>query len=120
MKQSKKIAGRRDYWTLDIHYGEYQCNRRHLIEKDINGVDGLASMLDGVKWFNNFVDENERTLAFADGEINHMRVALVEDEDGEVKEDWYDVDEIGGERLYWDRSSLDNDDTVEESDEDEN
>ena len=28
MKKLKKIVGRRDYWTLDIHYGQYQGKRR--------------------------------------------------------------------------------------------
>lgn len=122
MNQVKKIAGRRDYWTVDIHYGEYQCGRRYLIEKDVNAEDGVESMSDGINWFNDFVGENERDLAFADGEITHMSVALVEDEDGDVEEDWNDVDEIGGKSLHWDRSFLDDDDdddTVEEDNEDE-
>lgn len=117
MNQVKKIVGRRDYWTLDIHYGEYQCRRRYLIEKDVNAEDGFESMLDGINWFNDFVGENERDLAFADGDITHMSVALVEDEDGDVEEDWNDVDEIGGKSLHWDRSFLD--DAVEEDNEDE-
>ena len=125
MNQSKKVVGRRDYWTVDIHYGEYQCKRRYLIEKDINAEDGVESMSDGIKWFKEFVNENKRDLAFADAEITHMSVALVEDEDGDEAEDWYDVDEIGGKSLHWDRSCLDDDDddddddTVEEGDEDE-
>lgn len=113
MNQSKKVVGRRDYWTINVHYGEYQCQRRYLIEKDVSADYALESMSDGVKWFNEFVDENERNLAFADGEITHMSVAIIEDEDGDEEEDWDDVDEIGGESLHWDRSKLD-DDTVED------
>ena len=121
MNQSKKVVGRRDYWTVDVHYGEYQGKRRYVIEKDINAEDGVESMSDGIKWFNEFVNENERDLAFADGEITHMRVALVEDEDGDEEEDWCDVEEIVGKSLHWDRSDLyddadddDDDETVEE------
>lgn len=40
MNQSKKVVGRRDYWTVVIHYGEYQGKRRYVIEKDINAEDG--------------------------------------------------------------------------------
>lgn len=118
MNQSKKIVGRRDYWTIDIHYGEYQCHRRYLIEKDVNAEDGVESMSDAIKWFNDFVNENERELAFADGEITHMSVAIVEDEDGDEEEDWNDVEEIGGKSLHWDSSYLD-DDEDEDGDEDE-
>lgn len=117
MKQSKKIARRRDYWTVDIHFGEYQGKRRYLVEKDINAEDGIESMSDAIKWFNDFVNENERDLAFAHGEITHMSVAIVEDEDGDEEEDWDDVDEIGGKSLYWDRSDLHDE---EDDDEDDN
>lgn len=118
MNQLKKVVGRRDYWAVDIHYGEYQCGRRYLIEKDINAEYGVESMSDGIKWFDEFVNANERDLAFADGEITHMSVALVEDEDGDEEEDWDDVEEIGGKSLHWDRSYLD-DETVEEGGKDE-
>lgn len=118
MKELKKIVGRRDYWTVDIHYGEYQGKRRAPVKRDINAEDGVESMTDAIKWFNDFVGENERNLAFAYGEITHMSVAIVEDEDGDEEEDWYDVDEIGGKSLHWDRSDLE-DETVEEDDEDE-
>lgn len=117
MKQSKKIVGRRDYWTVDIHYGEYQGKRRYLIEKDINADDCIDSMSDAIKWFNDFVDENERDLAFAHGEITHMSVAIVEDEDGDEEEDWNDVVEIGGKSLHWDKSDLYDE---EDDDEDDN
>lgn len=117
MNQTKKVVGRRDYWTVDIHYGEYQGNRRYVIEEDINAEDGIESMSDAIKWFNDFVNENERDLAFADGEITHMSVALVEDEDGDEDEDWCDVEEIGGKSLHWDRSDLYDE---EDCDEDEN
>ena len=117
MNQLKKVVGRRDYWTVNIHYGEYQCRRRYFIEKDVNSEDGVESLLDGVDWFNSFVEENKRDLAFADGVISHMSVAIVEDEDGDQEEDWNDVDEYGS-SLHWDRSYLD-DDIVEEGDEDE-
>lgn len=116
MNQSKKVVGRRDYWTTDIHYGEYQGKRRYVIEKDINAVDCFESMSDAIKWFDDFVEENERDLAFAHGEITHMSVAIVEDEDGDKEEDWDDDEEIGGKSLYWDRSDLYDE---EESDEDE-
>lgn len=120
MNQSKKVVGRRDYWTVDIHYGEYQSKRRYVIEKDINAEDGVDSMSDAIKWFDDFVNENERELAFADGEVSHMSVAIVEDENGDEAEDWYDVEEIGGKRLHWDRSYLDDDeDEDEDGDEDE-
>lgn len=118
MNQSKKIVGRREYWTVDVHYGEYQCRRRYLIEKDINAEDGCQSLSDGVQWFNDFVNENESDLAFADGCVVCMSVAIVEDEDGDQEEDWNDVEEVGGVKLHWDRSDLD-DDTVEEEDADE-
>ena len=88
-------------------------------EKDIIAEDGVESMADGIKWFDEFVNENERDLAFADGEITHMSVALVEDEDDDEEEDWYDVEEIGGKSLHWDRSYLDDDETVEEGEENE-
>ena len=114
MNQSEEVVGRRDYWTVVIHYGKYQGKRRYLIEEDINAEDGVESMSDGIKWFDEFVEENERDLAFADGEVTHMSVALVEDEDGDEEEDWYDVEEIGGKSLHWDRSYLD-----DEGDEDE-
>ena len=117
MKQSKKIVGRRDYWTVDIHYGGYQGKKRYLVEKDINVEDGVDSMSDAIQWFNDFVDENERDLAFAHCVIAHMSVAIVEDEDGDEEEDWYDVDEIGGKSLHWDRSDLYDE---EDGDEDEN
>lgn len=117
MKQSKKIVGRRDHWTVDIHYGEYQGKRRDIVKRDINAEDGVESMSDAIKWFNDFVNENERDLAFAHGEITHMSVAIVEDEDGDEEEDWDDVEEIGGKSLHWDRSDLYDE---EESDEDEN
>ena len=117
MNQSKKVVGRRDYWTLDIHYGEYQGKRRYVIEKDINAEDAFESMSDGIDWFDEFVNENERELAFADGDITHMSVALVEDEDGDVEEDWDDVEEIGGKSLHWDSSDLYDE---EDCDEDEN
>ena len=110
MNQLKKIVGRRDYWTVDIHYGEYQSGRRYVVEKDINAVDGVESLSDGVNWFNEFVEENKRDLVFADGDITHMSVAVVEDDDGDEEEDWNDVDEIGGKSIHWDRSDLDDDD----------
>lgn len=119
MNQSKKIVGRRDYWTVDIHYGEYQGKRRYVVERDINAEDEIESMSDAIKWFSDFVNENERDLAFAHGDVVHMSVAIVEDEDGDEEEDWYDVDEIGGKSLHWDRSDLDDDDTVKEGDQDE-
>lgn len=109
MNQSKKVVGRRDYWTVDIHYGEYQGKRRYVIEKDINAEDGVESMSDGINWFDDFVSENERDLAFADGEITHMSVAIVEDEDGDKEEDWDDVEEIGGKSLHWDDEDEDED-----------
>ena len=112
--QSKKIVGRRDYWIVGIHYGEYQGKRRYIVERDINAEDGVESMSDAIKWFNDFVDENERDLAFADGEITHTSVAIVEDEDGDEGEDWYDVEELGGKSLHWDRSYLDDDEDEDE------
>ena len=118
MNQSKEVVGRRDYWTLDIHYVEYQGKRRYVIEKDVNAEDGIGSMSDGINWFDDFVNENERELAFADGEITHMSVALVEDVDGNEEEDWNDVEEIGGKSLHWERSYLDDDDD-DDDDEDE-
>lgn len=117
MNQPKKVVGRRDYWTVDIHYGEYQGKRRYVIERDINAEGDVESMSDAIKWFNDFVDENERDLAFAHGVITHMSVALVENEDGDEEEDWYDVEEIGGKSLHWDRSDLYDE---EDGDEDEN
>lgn len=75
-------------------------------KKDINAEDCIESMSDAIEWFNDFVDENERDLAFAHCEITHMSVAIVEDEDGDEEEDWDDVDEIGGKSLHWDRSDL--------------
>lgn len=118
MNQSKKVVGRRDYWRLYIYYGKYQRGSRYLIGKDINIVDGVESLFDGIKWFNEFVSENERDLAFAGGEISHTSVAIVEDEDGDEEEDWNDVEEVGGKSLYWDRSYLDDDDddTVKDTD----
>lgn len=117
MNQVKKVVGRRDYWTVDINYGEYQGKRRYVIEKEINAEYGVESMSDAIQWFNEFVDENERDLAFAHGEITHLSVAIVEDEDGDEKEDWDDVEEIGGKSLHWDRSDLYDE---EDCDEDEN
>lgn len=35
MKQTKKIVGRRDYWTVDIHYGEYQGKKGDIWSKKI-------------------------------------------------------------------------------------
>lgn len=119
MNQLKKIVGRRDYWTVDIHYGEYQCKRRYLIEKDINAEDGVESLPDGIKWINEFVEENKRDLAFADGEITHMSVAIVEDEDGDQEEDWSDVREEDGSSLHWNRNSSDDDDDDDDDDEEE-
>ena len=118
MGKSKKVVGRRDYWTVDIHYGEYQGKRRYIVERDINAEDGVESMSDGIKWFNDFVDENERDLAFAHGEITHLSVAIVEDEDGDEEEDWDDVDEIGEKSLHWERSDMYDED--EDGDDDEN
>ena len=118
MKESKKVVGRRDYWTVDIHYGKYQCRRRYVIEKDINSVDGVESLSDGVDWFNSFVEENKRDLAFADGEITHMSVAIVEDDDGDQEEDWSDVNESGS-SLHWDSSCLDDDDDDDDDEEEE-
>lgn len=117
MNQSKKVVGRRDYWTVDIHYGEYQGKRRYVIKKDTNAEDGVESMSDAIKWFNDFVDANERDLAFADGEITHMSVAIVEDEDGDEEEDWDDVDEIGGKSLHWDRCDLYDEEDCDDDDE---
>lgn len=117
MNQLKKVIGSRDYWSVNIHYGEYQGKRRYLIEKDINAeAEYVKSMFDGIKWFNEFVDENERDLAFADGSIDWLSVAIVEDEDGDQEEDWNDVQSSHVVSLHWDRSDLD-DDTVEEGDE---
>ena len=115
MNQLKKGVGRRDYWTIKVHYGEYQGKRRYVVERDTNAEDGVESMSDAIKWFNEFVDENERDLAFADGDITHMSVAIIEDEDGDQEEDWSDVDESGS-SLHWDRSYLDDDDDEEEDD----
>ena len=118
MIQSKKIIGRRDYWIVNVHYVEFQCKRRYIIENDINSEEGVESLSDAVNWFEEFVSENERDLAFADGEISHLRVAIVEDEDGDQEDDWNDIEEVGSRSRHWDRSDLD-DDTVEESDQDE-
>lgn len=112
MNQSKKVVGRRDYWTVNVHYGEYQDERRHLIENDIDVKDGIKSMFDGIKWFHKFVDEHERTLAFADGNIVYQSVAVVEDEDGNLV-NWNDEESDEVVVLHWDRSDLD-DETVEE------
>lgn len=105
MNQTKKVVGRRDYWIVDVYYGEYQDGRRHLIEKDINVEDGIKSMFDGIKWFNKFVDEHEGNLVFADGSIAYQSVAVVEDEDGNL-EDWYDEERDDVVSLHWDRSDL--------------
>lgn len=40
MNQSKKIVGRQDYWTVDIHYSEYQGKRKYLIENDDTVEEG--------------------------------------------------------------------------------
>lgn len=117
MNQSKKVVGRRDYWFVNVYYGEYQDGRRHLIKNDIHVKDGIKSMFDGIKWFNKFVDEHEKTLAFADGNVVCQSVAVVEDEDGNL-ENWNGEESEEVVTLHWDRSDLD-DETVEEGDKDE-
>lgn len=108
-----KIIGRRDYYAVDIHYGEYQCHHHYIIEKDINSDYGIESIDEGRRWFDEFVEENRnQDLAFADGTVWHEKVAIVENEDGDQIEDWDDV-LSEGEHLYWDK------DEDEDGDEDE-
>lgn len=45
MNQSKKVIGRRDYWTVDIHYGEYQGRRSYTVEGDVNAEDGDEDLI---------------------------------------------------------------------------
>lgn len=111
----RRIVRRKDYYSVDVHYGKYQCNRHYIIEKDISSDNNVDSMEEGRRWFDEFVEENrDQDLAFAEGTVWHEKVAIVEDEDGDQIEDWSDVDE-DGESLYWD----DHEDDEEEEDLDE-
>ena len=111
----RKIVGRKDYYSVSVHYGKYQCHRHYIIDKDINSDYGIDSIEEGRRWFDEFVEENRnQDLAFADGTVWHEKVAIVEDEDGDQIEDWDDV-LSEGESFHWDDD--DDDDGDEDDDE---
>ena len=115
--ESENIVGWKDYYEVNGTYGERQGKARYIIEKEFNDTEASCnSMQEGVKWIKDLIDEYKRSfdLAFVNGYVTHIRVPLVEDEDGDIEEDWCgDIDYLEAESVDW---SDDEDDDVDDDD----
>lgn len=118
MKESKKIVNWRDYFDVDVVYGERQGKSRYIIENNFNDTEASChSMHEGVKLIKDLIEEYRRRfdLAYVHGEVQHIRVSVVEDDDGDIEEDWNGVIQyLEAESVDW---CDDDDDDVDDDDE---
>lgn len=92
MEEKKaKIVGWKDYFDVEGVYGEYQCKKRYIVESEFNDTEASChSIEEGVTWIEELISEYKRDfdMAFVEGTVQHIRVPLIEDNDGDVEEDW--------------------------------
>ena len=112
-KKEKKIVDWRDYYEVDGTYGERQGKARYNVEREVNDAESSChSMKEGRKWIEELINEYKRSfdLAFFNGYITHYRVPLVENEDGDIEEDWNgDIDYLESEKVEWSDDDDDDD-----------
>lgn len=94
--ENGKIIGLKDCYDVEGTYGERQGRSRYIIEKEFNDTEASChSIKEGIRWIQELLDEYRSSfdLAYLKGTVQHIRVLVVEDEDGDTEEDWNDDDD---------------------------
>lgn len=103
--KNKKIIGWRDYYDVEGNYGERQGRSRHIIEEEFHDSEASChSIKEGIRWMQELLDEYKSCfdLSFFRGTVQHIRVPVVEDDDGNTEEDWYgDIQYLEFDELEW-------------------
>lgn len=114
MEEKTKIVAWRDYYDVAGTYGERQGRARYIIERDFNDTEASChSIKEGVKWIEDLINEYQRTfdLAYVHGYVQHIRVPVIEDEDGDISEDWNgDIEYLESETVDYPDDDDDDDD----------
>lgn len=115
--EGKKIISWKDYYDVEGTYGERQGNTHYIIEQNFNDTEASChSIKEGIRWIQELLDEykNSFDLAYLKGTVQHIRVPVVEDDDGDTEEDWNgDIQYLESDELEWSDDDDDDDDDDE-------
>ena len=115
MEEKKaKVVGWKDYFDVEGVYGEYQSEKCYIVEREFNDTEASChSIEEGVTWIKELIDEYKRSfdLAYVNGSVTHIKVSLVENDDGEIEEDWNGaIQYLETEDVNWSDDDDDDDD----------
>ena len=114
--ENKKIIGWRDYYDVEGIYGERQG--RFIKENEFNDTEASChSIKEGINWIRDLLDEYKSRfkLTYLKGTVQHIRVPVVESDDGDTEEDWYgDIQYLESDELEWSDDDDDDDDDDDE------
>ena len=103
--KNEKIVCWKDYYDVEGIYGERQGRARYIIEEEFNDTEASChSIEEGIQWIKDLLKEyrNSFDLAYLNGTVQHIRVPVVEDEDGDTEEDWNgDIQYLESDELEW-------------------
>lgn len=115
--ENKKIIAWKDYYDVEGNYGERQGRSHNIIEEEFNdSEESCHSIKEGINFIKEILDEyrNSFDLVYLKGTVQHIRVPVVEDENGDSKEDWNgDIQFLESDELEWNDDDDDDDDDEE-------
>ena len=113
-----KNVGWKDYYDVEGIYGERQGRARYIVEQEFHDSDATCrSVKEGVKWIEDLIDEYKHSfdLAYVRGTVQHIRVPLIINENGDVEEDFMgDIQYLECEEVNWNDDDDDDDDDDDE------
>lgn len=103
--ENKKIIDWKDYYEVEGTYGKRQGKARYIIEKEFNDTEASCySIKEGIQWIKDLLDEYKSSfdLAYLKGTVQHIRVPVVENDDGDTEEDWEgNIQFLESDELEW-------------------
>lgn len=115
--KNRKIIGWKDYYDVGGNFGERQGRSHIIVEEEFHDdEESCHSIKEGIRWIKELLNEYRESfdLVFLKGAVQHIKVPLIEDKNGEPEEDWYgDIQYLDSKEFEW----HDNDDDDDDDDE---
>ena len=112
--ENEKIIDWKDYYDVEGTYGECYGRTRYIIEREFNDTEASChSIEEGIQWIKELLDEyrSRFDLVYLKGTVQHIRVPVIEDEDGDTEEDWNGhIEYLESDELEWYNDDDDDDD----------
>ena len=112
--ENEKIIDWKDYYDVEGTYGECYERTRYIIEREFNNTEASChSIEEGIQWIKELLDEyrSRFDLVYLKGTVQHIRVPVIEDEDGDTEEDWNGhIEYLESDELEWYNDDDDDDD----------